>query len=180
MHALKNPLAGLREYARERREEGEDEETAQLLTEATDRMQTMVEDTLGTLSETEADEATYSFSVAEILELARQRLDPTAEKANVKLIIEDVAPEIELDNLRANLLLPILLNLGQNAIEVSTEGRGKTGREARGEKLGISRKGRWRRRTRTISASDFSDQFKAPNPAEVEWVSPSAANWPNA
>ncbi len=125
MHALKNPLAGLREYARERREEGEDEETAQLLTEATDRMQTMVEDTLGTLSETEADEATYSFSVAEILELARQRLHPTAEKANVKLTIENVAPEIELDNLRANLLLPILLNLGQNAIEVSIEGQVK-------------------------------------------------------
>ena len=125
MHALKNPLAGLREYARERREEGEDEETAQLLTEATDRMQTMVEDTLGTLSETEADEATYSFSVAEILELARQRLHPAAEKANVKLTIENVAPEIELDNLRANLLLPILLNLGQNAIEVSIEGEVK-------------------------------------------------------
>jgi len=119
---LKNPLAGLREYARERREEGEDEETAQLLTEATNRMQTMVEDTLGTLSETEADEATYSFSVAEILELARQRLEPTANKANVKLIIEDDAPEIELDNLRANLLVPILLNLGQNAIDASVKG----------------------------------------------------------
>ena len=122
MHALKNPLAGLREYARERREEGADEETAQLLTEATDRMQTMVEDTLGTLSETEADEATYSFSVAEILELARQRLEPTASKAGVKLIIEDDGTEIELDNLRANLLVPILLNLGQNAIDASVKG----------------------------------------------------------
>ena len=121
MHALKNPLAGLREYARERREEGEDEETAQLLTEATDRMQTMVEETLGTLSETEADEGTYSFSVAEILELARQRLEPTANKSNVKLIIEDDAPDIEIDNLRANLLLPILLNLGQNAIDASAQ-----------------------------------------------------------
>jgi signal transduction histidine kinase len=125
MHALKNPLAGLREYARERREDGEDEETAQLLTEATDRMQTMVEDTLGTLSETEADEATYSFSVAEILELARQRLESTANKANVKLIIEDVAGEVELDNLRANLLVPILLNLGQNAIDASAKGEVK-------------------------------------------------------
>ena len=125
MHALKNPLAGLREYARERREEGEDKETAQLLTEATDRMQTMVEDTLGTLSETEADEATYSFSVKEILELARQRLEPTANKAEVKLIIEDLAPDIEIDNLRANLLLPILLNLGQNAIDASAKGEVK-------------------------------------------------------
>jgi signal transduction histidine kinase len=122
MHALKNPLAGLREYARERREEGEDEETARLLTEATDRMQTMVEDTLSTLSETEANETTYSFGVGEILELARQRLEPSASKANVKLIIEDDAPEIELDNLRANLLVPILLNLGQNAIEASVKG----------------------------------------------------------
>jgi signal transduction histidine kinase len=122
MHALKNPLAGLREYAREQREVGEDEETARLLTEATDRMQTMVEDTLGTLGETEADEATYSFSVAEVLELARQRLEPTANKAEVNLIIVDDDPEIELDNLRANLLVPILLNLGQNAIDASAKG----------------------------------------------------------
>jgi len=122
MHALKNPLAGLREYAREQKETGDDDETAILLTEATDRMQTMVEDTLGTLSETEADEATYSFSVAEILELTRQRLESSAEKANVKMIIENDAPESELDNLRANLLVPILLNLGQNAIDASAKG----------------------------------------------------------
>jgi signal transduction histidine kinase len=125
MHALKNPLAGLREYAREQREDGADRETARLLTETTDRMQTMVEDTLATLSETEADEAAYSFSVAEILELARQRLESTANKANVKMIIEDVAPDIEIDNLRANLLVSILLNLGQNAIDASTEGEVK-------------------------------------------------------
>jgi signal transduction histidine kinase len=123
MHALKNPLAGLRDYAREQREEGGDAgEDGRLLTEATDRMQAIIQETLGTLSETEADEATYSFSVSEILELARQRLDPAAEKANVKLIIENVAPDIELDNLRANLLLPILLNLGENAIEASPKG----------------------------------------------------------
>jgi signal transduction histidine kinase len=88
-------------------------------------MQSMVEDTLGTLSEAEADEATYSFSVKEILELARQRLEPTANKAEVKLIIEDLAPDIEIDNLRANLLLPILLNLGQNAIDASAKGEVK-------------------------------------------------------
>jgi light-regulated signal transduction histidine kinase (bacteriophytochrome) len=62
-------------------------------------------------------EATYSFSLTEILELTRQRLVPAAEKANVKLTIENVASEIELDNLRAN-----LLNLGQNAIEASNKG----------------------------------------------------------
>lgn len=126
MHALKNPLAGLRDYAREQREEGGDAgEDGRLLTEATDRMQAIIQETLGTLNETEADEVTYSFSLTEILELARQRLHPAAEKANVKLTIENVAPEIELDNLRANLLLPILLNLGQNAIEVSIEGEVK-------------------------------------------------------
>jgi signal transduction histidine kinase len=122
MHALKNPLAGLRDYAREQREEGDGGEDGRLLTEATDRMQAIIQETLGTLSETEADEATYSFSLTEILELARQRLAPASEKANVKLIIEDIAPDIELDNLRANLLLPILLNLGENAIEASTKG----------------------------------------------------------
>jgi signal transduction histidine kinase len=63
--------------------------------------------------------------VAEILELARQRLESTANKANVKMIIEDVAPDIEIDNLRANLLVSILLNLGQNAIDASTEGEVK-------------------------------------------------------
>ena len=126
MHALKNPLAGLRDYAREQREEGGDAgEDGRLLTEATDRMQAIIQETLGTLNETEADEVTYSFSLTEILELARQRLHPAAEKANVKLTIENVAHEIELDNLRANLLLPILLNLGQNAIEVSIEGEVK-------------------------------------------------------
>jgi signal transduction histidine kinase len=122
MHALKNPLAGLRDYAREQREEGDGGEEGRLLTEATDRMQAIIQETLGTLREAEADEATYSFSLTEILELARQRLVPAAEKANVKLTIENVASEIELDNLRANLLLPILLNLGQNAIEASNKG----------------------------------------------------------
>ena len=135
MHALKNPLAGLREYAREQREDGADHETARLLTETTDRMQTMVEDTLATLSETEADEAAYSFSVAEILELARQRLESTANKANVKMIIEDVAPDIEIDNLRANLLVSILLNLGQNAIDASTEGEVKLEAKQEAENL---------------------------------------------
>ena len=117
MHALKNPLAGLRDYAREQREEGDGREDGRLLTEATDRMQAIIQETLGTLREAEADEATYSFSLTEILELARQRLVPAAEKANVKLTIENVASEIELDNLRAN-----LLNLGQNAIEASNKG----------------------------------------------------------
>jgi signal transduction histidine kinase len=135
MHALKNPLAGLRDYAREQREEGDGGEDGRLLTEATDRMQAIIQETLGTLSETEADEATYSFSVSEILELARQRLAPAAEKANVKLIIEDVAGEVELDNLRANLLVPILLNLGHNAIETSTEGEVKLEAKQKGENL---------------------------------------------
>jgi len=135
MHALKNPLAGLRDYAREQREKGDGGEDGRLLTEATDRMQAIIQETLGTLSETEADEATYSFSVSEILELARQRLAPAAEKANVKLIIEDVAGEVELDNLRANLLVPILLNLGQNAIETSTEGEVKLEAKQKGENL---------------------------------------------
>jgi signal transduction histidine kinase len=98
-------------------------------------MQTMVEDTLATLSETEADEAAYSFSVAEILELARQRLESTANKANVKMIIEDVAPDIEIDNLRANLLVSILLNLGQNAIDASAEGEVKLEGKQEAEKL---------------------------------------------
>jgi signal transduction histidine kinase len=135
MHALKNPLAGLRDYAREQREDGDGKEDGRLLTEATERMQAIIQETLGTLSETEADEATYSFSLTEILELARQRLAPAAEKANVKLAIENVSSEIELDNLRANLLLPILLNLGQNAIEVSTEGEVKLEGKQKAENL---------------------------------------------
>jgi signal transduction histidine kinase len=132
---LKNPLAGLRDYAREQREDGDGKEDGRLLTEATERMQAIIQETLGTLSETEADEATYSFSLTEILELARQRLAPAAEKANVKLAIENVSSEIELDNLRANLLLPILLNLGQNAIEVSTEGEVKLEGKQKAENL---------------------------------------------
>ncbi|SVC58410.1 uncharacterized protein METZ01_LOCUS311264, partial [marine metagenome] len=135
MHALKNPLAGLRDYAREQREEGDGGEEGRLLTEATDRMQAIIEETLGTLSEAETDEATYSFSVAEILELASQRLEPAAEEAGVKLKIQDDAPEIELDNLRANLLVPILLNLGQNAIEASTEGEVKLEARQKAENL---------------------------------------------
>ena len=122
MHALKNPLAGLREYAREQKEMGDDTETAVLLTEATDRMQSMVEETLGVLRETKEDRGSYSFSVLEILEMTAERLRDESEKAEVGLRIENLAPDIEVDNLKANLLIPILLNLAQNALEASIEG----------------------------------------------------------
>ena len=122
MHALKNPLAGLREYAREQKETGDDDETAILLTEATDRMQTMVEETLGILLETKEDRESYSFTVSEILEMTADRLKAESKKAGVELKIDNLAPEIEVDNLKANLLIPILLNLAQNALEASIEG----------------------------------------------------------
>jgi signal transduction histidine kinase len=51
------------------------------------------------------------------------------------MIIEDVAPDIEIDNLRANLLVSILLNLGQNAIDASAEGEVKLEGKQEAEKL---------------------------------------------
>ena len=121
MHALQNPLAGLKQYAREKSDETGDEEDARLLHETTNRMQSLVEETLSTLHETEAEEASYAFTASEILQLLKQRLKAEAEKAEISLKVSD-AGDAEIDNLRANLILPILLNLAQNALEATPKG----------------------------------------------------------
>ena len=122
MHALKNPLAGIQDIAKEQRDAITGGDTAELLTEAANRMQAIVEETLGTLSEAEVDEASYSFNATEILDLVRKRIEPNAEEAGVKLEATAGETEIEVNNLRANLLVPILIILSQNAIEASSRG----------------------------------------------------------
>jgi two-component system sensor histidine kinase HupT/HoxJ len=63
----------------------------------------------------------YELSVAELLEIFRSRLEPVAAEHQVQLAVEDSGGR-GLDNREGNLVLLILENLAQNAVEECDEG----------------------------------------------------------
>lgn len=108
-HGLKNPLAGLKTYLRVT---AGDEEVLAI----TDRMQSLIEESLAVIRE-ENTASRSTLTVAQFAELARQRLTP--EPGTTGRLRINANGEAEIPAHRAQLLLLIIRNLTENALEAS-------------------------------------------------------------
>jgi signal transduction histidine kinase len=112
-HGLKNPLAGLKSYLRMT---GQDEEAMEL----TNRMQRLIDETLAVIREEDYDWES-SLTLEEFLQLASQRVSPATADDAVPVHIES-AGRGEIPAHKAQLLLLVIRNLVDNAIESSPAG----------------------------------------------------------
>lgn len=114
MHALKTPLMGLKNI-----ELGSGEHleaTGERLKATTQRIESLITQTLNTLRECDLNEESHSFQVQEILTLAANHFNDGGSEDTV-CIPDNPALSTRIDNLKANLLLPILHNLIQNSVD---------------------------------------------------------------
>jgi signal transduction histidine kinase len=122
MHGLRNPLASLSQFvsgqgngiARQK-----DEEVQDALTAAR-RMQSLVDQTLEVLADARGEPA-YEVTVKELLEGARQRVEALAATRGVSLSTVAAGDQM-LSSRAANLLRLILVNLLENAVQVTSPG----------------------------------------------------------
>mgnify|MGYP001162242227 FL=1 len=112
IHGLRNPLTGLRGYLDAGAPGQDDLSSAQ---SAVKRMEGMIDNIVRTLGEN-ASGVTYELSVAELLEIFQTRIEPIAGEQGVRIDVSGAGGR-ELDNRDGNLVLLILENLTQNAIE---------------------------------------------------------------
>lgn len=122
MHGLKNPLASLSQFVRGQGngvagQNGEDVHDA--LTAAR-RMQALVEQTLEVLADARGGPA-YEVIVRELLQEVRQRVESLAVSREVLLSIAGESDAV-LSSRDANLLRLILVNLLENAVQVTQPG----------------------------------------------------------
>ena len=114
MHALKSPLMGLKNLEIDAGEQLE--ATEENLRATTQKIENLIEQTLNTLRECDLNEESYSFEAQEILNLAANKFNDEGSKLRVS-VLESAAADEKIDNLKANLILPILHNLIQNSID---------------------------------------------------------------
>ena len=115
MHAIKSPLMGLKNL--ELGGVKADSKIAdQALQSTTKQIENLVHETMNCLKEYELDEESYSFEAQELLCMTAKKFNQ-GEKSDCVSIISSQWDKININNLQANLLLPILQNLVQNALE---------------------------------------------------------------
>ena len=117
IHGLRNPLAGLIAYLDISQKDEDDLSTAK---SAAKRMEGMVDNIVRTLGENASD-AVYELGISELLEIFRSRIEPIADEHHVQLNVVSTGGK-ELDNRDGNLVLLILENLTQNAMEACEPG----------------------------------------------------------
>ena len=116
IHGLRNPIAGLRAYLNTEAPDRDDLSNAQ---SAVKRMEEMVDNIVRILGE-DAGSVVYRLSITELLDIFQARIAPIVSEHRVKLIVNGTG-ERELDNREGNLILLILENLAQNALEASEQ-----------------------------------------------------------
>lgn len=109
-HDLKNPLAGLKAYLRA--SSGNDEVLA-----VADRMQSLIDETLALIRQGDSPRETR-LSLEEVRQLARQRLLGKGA-ANPARLVFRISGDCALSLNKAQMLLLVLHNLGDNALEAS-------------------------------------------------------------
>ncbi len=114
MHALKSPLMGLKNLELDTDEHLE--ATEKNLRSTTRKIENLVTQTLNTLRECDLNEESYSFEAQEVLNLAAKKFNEEGIESRVS-VLESNASDEKIDNLKANLILPILHNLIQNSID---------------------------------------------------------------
>ena len=114
MHALKSPLMGLKNLELDTDEQLE--ATEKNLRSTTRKIENLVTQTLNTLRECDLNEESYSFEAKEVLNLAANKFNEEGPESRVSVLESNASVE-KIDNLKANLILPILHNLIQNSID---------------------------------------------------------------
>ncbi len=117
IHGLKNPLAGLQQYVASH---GAEESDWQQVVATTRRMQEMINQVVGVLRE-EQTGAAYEVAPAELEQPLRTRLSALAREKGVELEIT-VQAEGSLPNRVASLVVLILVNLVENALQATPRG----------------------------------------------------------
>ena len=123
MHGLKNPLASLSQYVRNHGQAASEpagDEWQDALSAAR-RMQSLVEQTLEVLGDVRGAPA-YELTIEELLNAVRRRVEPLAQKQKVTLEIKAEAAD-KLSSHTANLVSLILVNLLENALQATPEGK---------------------------------------------------------
>lgn len=118
MHELKNPVAGLEQFVATQSEGGADHggELA-AASELTRRLRTMINDVVSVMRD-EQTAVHFELACADIAELVLAKVRPVASVRGVTLEAE-VRTSESLPGRRANLVMLVLHNLLQNAIEAS-------------------------------------------------------------
>lgn len=119
IHGLKNPLSGLQNFVHAARQEpaGLDPTEVRDAAAAAHRMQTMIQDVVRVMQE-EQTVSQYEVTFNELAEILRPRMTALAAQAKVTFRTQ-VTARGQFDNRNANLVLLILENLIQNAIQAS-------------------------------------------------------------
>ncbi len=121
IHGLKNPLAALRGLFEEAEADpAAAEEHRAYGRERVLEMQGMIEQLVGVMRDEESELA-YEYRLEEISELLLEKSQRQASRAGVTMSI-DPAPERILTGRQGNVILLILLNLIENALDASKQG----------------------------------------------------------
>jgi len=123
IHGLKNPLSGLQNFVRDRAagDGHRDAEEWEAAAASTQRMQDLISRIVGLLQQQNTT-AAYELSFSELAELLTSRMRPTVEAAAVRWET-NVSAQGNVAGREADLILLILENLAQNAIEATPAGK---------------------------------------------------------
>lgn len=124
IHGLKNPLSGLQTFVSSRLEDQPatpDSDWHEAVA-TTQRMQNLIGEVVRVLEEQQAV-GDYEVSLEELVEIISGRMLPVARSAGVRFAAESAAGEGSLSNRDANLILLILENLIQNAVQATPAGK---------------------------------------------------------
>ncbi len=118
IHDLKSPLFGLQSFVRARG--AGDDEDWEHAADAAERMQRLIGEVVRILQE-EKTSVGYELAVPELFDLLRAKLTPEAEKTGLDLTFKGGFDETLL-NRDANIILLVLTNLAQNALQSTPRG----------------------------------------------------------
>lgn len=123
IHGLKNPLSGLQNFVRDRAAGNGDPDTGlwEAAAATTQRMQDLISRIVGVLQQ-QTTAAAYEISFAELGELVASRMRPAVQAAAVHWKTAVSAAGF-VSSREADLILLILENLAQNAIEATPAGK---------------------------------------------------------
>lgn len=123
IHGLKNPLSGLRHFVHahnEQKNNGSDTEWRTALS-TTQRMEELINRVVRVLQE-QQNGAEYEVSITELMEMLAPKAKALADSTGVRFGTKVVGDRM-LSNREADLILLILENLAQNAIEATPPGK---------------------------------------------------------
>jgi signal transduction histidine kinase len=121
IHGLKNPLAGLESFVSSRPAAPDQEADWEAAVATTRRMQAMIAQVVGVLREDQTGTA-YDVTLAELEQMVRCRVQALAGERGV-VFSALIRAEGILPNRVANLVALILINLTENAIQATPQGR---------------------------------------------------------